>query len=221
MTIDRRIVAILYHNGITDVNTIENFIGEHDNYYEVVIKGKLRKLKIPGYTYNEDLMEDLTQKLNELEVILKDITELNPETEEEKELIKKIDDEFNKLESFSVKPKEIFEQKTVEEELLEVEKSVKENNLLVTNTFEIVMDIAEETFEEHLQKNEKIIEDEDVKIEPKKEVKKPEVKKPEVKKPEVKKPEVKKPEVKVETKKEIKNPIKKIDNDLDDFINLA
>jgi hypothetical protein len=34
MSIDRRIVSILYHNGITDVNEVQEFIGEKNNYYE-------------------------------------------------------------------------------------------------------------------------------------------------------------------------------------------
>lgn len=189
MSLDRRIVSILYHNGIVDVNKVEKFIGENNNYYEVIIDGKVEKLKIPGNTYfnNEDLVKNLTQKLNELGVILNDITELNPETEEEKNLIKEIDDEFNKLESFSKKLKE----------------AEKSTTLLTTTTF---------TFEEELEKtdveNKKFLDD----------IKK--VKKSEVKKPEVKKPvEVKKSEVKIENTKAVKS--KKLDDDIDNFIDIA
>jgi hypothetical protein len=204
MSLDRRIVSILYHNGITDVSKVEKFIGENNNYYEVVIDGKIEKLKIPGNIYNEDLVEDLTQKLKELGVLLKDITELNPETEEEKNLIKEVDDEFNKLESFSNKlkveePKILIKELTVEEQFSEVEKSSK-NQPLITSTY---------SFEEELEKIE--VENKNFLDDIKKPVKR------EVKKTEVKKiVEIKKSEVKTKSVKP-----KKLDDDINDFIDLA
>ena len=55
MAIDRRIVSILYYNGITDVNEIDKFIGESNGYYQVEINGEIKNLEIPGFHYNEKL----------------------------------------------------------------------------------------------------------------------------------------------------------------------
>ena len=53
MAIDRRILSILYANGISDVNKVQEFLGEKNNYYEIKINNEIRKLRIPGYTYND------------------------------------------------------------------------------------------------------------------------------------------------------------------------
>ena len=119
MSIDRRIVSILYHNGIFDVDEVEKFIGEKGNYYEVVINGKLEKLKIPGNDYiddintefedeektkylleksriqREEIAETLSQIVNEDEEFVKEKIlkiELEPDISFEEEL-KKSDDE--------------------------------------------------------------------------------------------------------------------------------
>ena len=54
MSIDRRIVSILYHNDIFDIEAVEKFVGEKDNYYEIIIGGELKKLKIPGKKYEDE-----------------------------------------------------------------------------------------------------------------------------------------------------------------------
>jgi hypothetical protein len=67
MGLDRRIVSILYYNDINDINKIEKFIGENkDHLYEVIINGKVEKLKIPGYEYNESekLFEETEIQIN-------------------------------------------------------------------------------------------------------------------------------------------------------------
>ena len=51
MSIDRRILSILYANGIHNVNDVQEFLGEKNNYYEIKINNEVKKLKIPGYTY--------------------------------------------------------------------------------------------------------------------------------------------------------------------------
>ena len=51
MAIDRRILSILYANGINNINDVQEFLGEKNNYYEIKINNEVTKLKIPGYTY--------------------------------------------------------------------------------------------------------------------------------------------------------------------------
>lgn len=54
MSLDRRIVSILYYNNIFDVNSVEEFIGEKNNFYEIKIDGKIIKLEIPNKDYNPE-----------------------------------------------------------------------------------------------------------------------------------------------------------------------
>ena len=76
MTIDRRILSILYYNGIDDANKVEKFIGENDNFYEVIIDGELKKLKIPGKDYVEVLFEEVKKSfIEEVKEIKSDILE--------------------------------------------------------------------------------------------------------------------------------------------------
>ena len=108
MGLDRRIVSILYYNDINDINKIEKFIGEtKDHLYEVIINGKIEKLKIPGYKYNESekLFEETEIQIN-LESIKKP-----------KEVIK--EKNIEKLESF--------------DNLEEVVENIKnDNNFIIT-----------------------------------------------------------------------------------------
>ena len=53
MPVDRGIIAILYYNKITDIDKVEDFIGENNGYYEIKIDGKIEKLKIPDHSYIE------------------------------------------------------------------------------------------------------------------------------------------------------------------------
>ena len=69
MSLDRRIVSILYHNGIFDVEKIEHFIGEKDNYYEVMIDGEIKKLKIPGKEYlDQQFDKDFLEEVEKLKI---------------------------------------------------------------------------------------------------------------------------------------------------------
>ena len=74
MSLDRRIVSILYFNGISDVESVENFLGEKKGYYEIIINGEIKKLKIPGRYYpaekikkeeikTEDKKEEIKEKI--------------------------------------------------------------------------------------------------------------------------------------------------------------
>ena len=66
MAIDRRILSILYYNGITDVNMINSFIGESHGYYQIEINGIIKNLKIPNFIYNdEELDENIDEELDE------------------------------------------------------------------------------------------------------------------------------------------------------------
>lgn len=66
MSIDRRIVSILYFNDI-NINKVEKFLGEKDNYYEVIVDGEIKKLKIPGkeYTNLNQIDSQNTQNIEE------------------------------------------------------------------------------------------------------------------------------------------------------------
>ena len=93
MSIDRRILSILYSNGINDVNAIEKFLGENNNYYEVIINGKLEKLKIPGKIYTEVFQEKIKkeekpkkEKITKLETI-SNLEEIVKEIKKEEELV--------------------------------------------------------------------------------------------------------------------------------------
>lgn len=55
MPVDRGIIAILFYNKITDVDKVEDFIGENDGYYEIKINGEIKKLEIPDRTYINNL----------------------------------------------------------------------------------------------------------------------------------------------------------------------
>jgi hypothetical protein len=98
--VDQKILAILRFNNI-EVSTVEKFIGNNENYYNVLINGEIKKLKIPGIDY---IQEEETEVFTSFEF------------EEEKELIEA------EKESKKFEEKVIFEQKTFEEELIESEK---------------------------------------------------------------------------------------------------
>lgn len=62
MSIDRRIVSILYFNGINDIDKVQAFLGESNNYYKVIIDDEIKKLKIPGKIYTEIVEETTFEK---------------------------------------------------------------------------------------------------------------------------------------------------------------
>ena len=77
MSLDRRIVSILYYNNIFDVNNVEEFIGEKNNFYEIKIGGKIMKLEIPnkGIEFNEVIESAKNNNLltTKIEIIDEDI----------------------------------------------------------------------------------------------------------------------------------------------------
>jgi hypothetical protein len=83
MSLDRRIVSILYYNNIFDVNNVEEFIGEKNNFYEIKIDGKIMKLEIPnkGIEFNEVIESAKNNNLltTKIEIIDEDILP-QPET---------------------------------------------------------------------------------------------------------------------------------------------
>ena len=188
MSLDRRILSILYHNGIVDVNKVEKFIGENNNYYEIMIDGKVEKLKIPGNKYDE---------LSKFEI----------ENQEKKE---KISELLTNIVNPDGTP--YIEQELVDK-ILKIDEEAK-----VKNDEEVKVD----SFEEELKKTE--IENTKF-LEKTKEIEKEklEKEKPEIAKPEVKKPEVKKVETKTTTNKAVTKAVKSknLDNDIDDFIDIA
>ena len=54
MSIDRRIISILYKNGITDVEKVQDFLGDKNNYYQIRMDNKIYNLQIPGRYYPND-----------------------------------------------------------------------------------------------------------------------------------------------------------------------
>jgi len=97
MSIDRRIVSILYHNEIFDIEDVEKFIGENDNYYEIIIDGELKKLKIPGKDYPslDELKNELKEKVKKTVELAKNLRE--PENEEDQ---KELDNIYNEIQDF-------------------------------------------------------------------------------------------------------------------------
>ena len=96
MSLDRRIVAVLYFNDLYDINSVENFTRINEDYYEAIVNGKLEKLKVPGKDYFVDIEE----------------------LPEVKEKVKT-----------SVKKKEAFVQKPIEEQFITVEDERKKELL--------------------------------------------------------------------------------------------
>jgi hypothetical protein len=117
MSIDRRMVSILLQNNI-EVNKVEKFIGiNKENYYEIMINGKVEKLKIPGVDYSKYEKEISTVEHLENQV-------------------KQLDKNIEKLESFTniedvVEHIKKDQLKTPKEEAIsfeeELEKTEKEN----------------------------------------------------------------------------------------------
>lgn len=82
MSIDRRIVSILYYNNITEVEKVEKFLGENNGYYNIIINGELKKLKIPGREYSENIKKGKKQKIQKLEP-LNNLDEIAQKIEED------------------------------------------------------------------------------------------------------------------------------------------
>jgi len=99
MPVDRGIIAILYYNNITDIDKVEDFIGEKNGYYEIKINGKIEKLKIPDISYVEHI-EDVEDVEDVIKVIYKEDTyekELEYELEKIKISSNKIEEESKRI----------------------------------------------------------------------------------------------------------------------------
>jgi hypothetical protein len=129
MSLDRRIVTILFQNGITDVTKVEKFLGEKDNFYEIIIGGELKKLRIPGHEYKEIQVKEEVKEI---------FTVFEKEEEKEQEKIEQkyeADlDTFIDIVEEPKKEKQVFEQKSFEEELLDAEEESKKLEQLFTKT---------------------------------------------------------------------------------------
>jgi hypothetical protein len=107
MGLDRRILSILYYNDIVDVNDVEKFIGEKDGYYIVIVKGETKKLKVPGFVYPEESVEEI---FNEFE--------LEDEFEESENIFERIVEDV-KSNNFLISEVYTMEEPAVEEPVLE------------------------------------------------------------------------------------------------------
>jgi hypothetical protein len=130
MGLDRRILSILYYNDIIDVNDVEKFIGEKDGYYIVVIKGEIKKLKVPGFVYTEEAVEE---KINDVE--------LENEFEESENIFQTVVDSVKSNSVLSVETytmeKIVMEEPAMKEPVVKVEKvksDVKTKNKSIKKT---------------------------------------------------------------------------------------
>jgi len=188
MSMDRRMVSILHYNGIYDPNKVEKFLGKNEDYYEVVIDGKIEKLKIPDFQHIEEGLQKKLGKIHKFEDV-----EL-PNIEHLETQIKKLDkniEKLEKLESFTNNLEEVVEN---------IKKSESES-FTITRVTTKIEDVS---FEDELKKSE-IENQEFLESVAKKEVPKPKAKK------------VTKPKTK-STKKETIESKKNIDDDINDFI---
>ena len=115
MSIDRRIVSILYYNNIFDIDEVEKFIGEKDDYYEVIINGEVKNLKIPGKDYFDEISTEYElEKFPEKEKVA--------ERSFEEELLE-VEKDAKKFQLFTIKEEIFFEE--------EMKKSEEENDLFL------------------------------------------------------------------------------------------
>ena len=127
MSIDRRIVSILYYNDIFDIEEIEKFIGEKNNYFEVVIGGETLKLKIPGKIYPEENNEEIEyiEDIFEIEELIEEDSfeeEMKKSEEENNSFLEKIENE--EISEQTEKEVEIVKEK-VETKITPVKKPLK------------------------------------------------------------------------------------------------
>ena len=147
MSIDRRILAILYFNNITDVNTVEKYLGPNGDYYEVIVDGELKKLKFPDKEYPEDtnIFETIKEKIEEfVEDVVEDVKEFVEEVKEDVvEFVDKVEDEIKE---------DIAEiEKTVEEDI----QIIKDGATEIKGEFDLIVEEVkdiEETVKEVIKK---------------------------------------------------------------------
>jgi len=148
MSIDRRILTILYFNNITDVNQVQKFLGPNGDYYEVIVDGELKKLKYPEKDYSEvdtNIFETIKEKIEEfVEDVVEDVKEFVVEVKEDiVELVDKVEEEVKE---------EVAEiEKTIEEDIQIIKDGATEIKGEVDLIVEEVKDIAE-TVKEVIEK---------------------------------------------------------------------
>jgi len=148
MSIDRRIVSILYYNDITDVNSVEEFIGENNGYYEVKVNGIINKLKLPGENYFEnvdDNIDEIKQQLLEVK---------NDELKIKKE-------EIAKLLNTTKNDEPYFNEDIINKNILNLPVDIDESLNLVVEQSKIDCDIFETTITttiKNIDDEEKLIE---------------------------------------------------------------
>lgn len=119
MGLDRRLVAILFYNGINDVTRVEKYLGRKDDYLEVIIDGKLEKLKIPGILYPDNIISTEFEIEKTDKNVLEKMETFTNNLEEVVESIKKSENDL-----FTTKIVTETKELSFEEEL---EKTEKEN----------------------------------------------------------------------------------------------
>ncbi len=117
MSLDRRIVSILYFNGITDIETVEHFSRVNEKYYEALVNGKFIRLRIQGKDYSDEIEEknEIVQPIKET-IFLKE-EELEKNVAENKENLEKIKKE--------IKPKKPKNGLKISDKKIKIEESKK------------------------------------------------------------------------------------------------
>ena len=150
MTLDRRIVSILYFNGINDVESVDRFLGRNGDFFEVMIKGEIVKLKIPGNLYLDDDVYTQFEFENSSEEIVEDDV---------------VEDDV--VEDETIENTIIVENKNFEEELLDAKKSAENFSEFSIETYvQVTADektVEEETVEEETVEEETVEVDEEIK----------------------------------------------------------
>ena len=116
MAIDRRILSILYANGISDVNKVQEFLGEKNNYYEVKINDEIKKLRIPGYYYNNvnEVLENVTESVKNEPLLSVETFSFEEELEKSNIENEKLLEEIKKVEEPKVEEPKVEEPKVEE-----------------------------------------------------------------------------------------------------------
>ena len=196
MSLDRRIVSILYYNNIFDVNNVEEFIGEKDNFYEIKIDGEIRKLEIPGKEYIYEYLIDINDDTLEKRIFSIPIGAITrQEAEDNIKIMKEYKNETFEDESFE--EIKLPTKQYIENKLIELEKNYNNISHLEKTDDQIEIsgksNLVFESFEEELEKTE--------------------IEKNKIFEKSKRSPKISDKKIK------IVDP-KKIDDDLDDFINL-
>lgn len=147
MSIDRRIVSILYFNGIKDVNKVEKFIGENNGYYEIIVNGDLKKLKIPGFNYETSSEEFLKAGMVDINSAIKKVPGINIVS-----IVK------NEEKNTNIENLEYFEIPTVkdlESKIEQVNKNIEKLEYSTDSTKDQFEEIQKTSFEEEIEKTEK------------------------------------------------------------------